>query len=153
MAVEKIQKIGAKLQAELFLEMEVLHERQVFADDAEVAGLCVGVGGGSERQRRRIREDRLIQIRILRRPLIDDIEASFIKAGRLHVAGSYIGAVHGAVPEARQRRSARNKSKRGTAAVLQDRGERPPAEDGRNGFVGAAQQSLSPTDRDLVNRE
>src|SRR5262245_9848459 len=98
MPVEEVNEVGSELNAEFLVNVEVLLQRQVFADDSDVAGLRVRVGAASEGERGGIREERLVQVGIARRPQVGEIERAFVETGRPRVPGRYVGAVHSAIP-------------------------------------------------------
>src|SRR5262245_5840507 len=104
MPVEEVDEISPKLDAKALVEVEIFLEREIVADDSDIAGLRVGVGARAKRERRRIGEQRLVEIGVLRRPEVGDVEGALLETGRSQVAGRDVGAVHGAIPKARQRR-------------------------------------------------
>src|SRR5579883_1220272 len=95
--VEYVKEFDAQLPAEALLEAHVLGERNIFTNSAASRGRSVGGSPGAQRERRGLREQCLVEIRIGRRTGVGVVESLAAGAGH-ELSGSDIIAIGCAIP-------------------------------------------------------
>ena len=100
MPIEDIEHFRRQLKARLFPQLERFANADVFRPGAEATNLRVAACAGAKRKRRRGGEGRLVQIGILCRERVGEIEIREVESHIPQFSGRNVRAIGGSVPSA-----------------------------------------------------